>query len=94
MRADWAAHRVSSPIRIALSRLSGVPPHLSHGVGLAVEAERGGLRAEGGESSDDLSGVADIARPGGGSGCESKNGSDLELHGDGSSIWYYVLWEK
>lgn len=94
MRAGWAAHRVSSPIRIAISRSSGDPPHLSHGVVLAVEAERGGLGAVGGESGDDLSGVADIAAcPGGGSGCESKNGGDLELHGDRGSIVLCIVGE-
>jgi len=61
---------------------------LGDGVGLAVEADLSGSRADGGERSDDLGGVGEIASPGSGrsGGCESQDGGDLELHLDGDWI--------
>lgn len=52
--------------------------HLRNGVGLAVEGQRGSLRADSGVGSVDLSGVDNGAVGGSGSTCNEGGGSNEE----------------
>jgi len=82
--ASVADHRASSVDRLADGARAvsdGQGGRLGDSVGLAVEADLGGDRADGGQSRDDLCGIRHIAsirsRDSGG---ESQNRGDVELH--------------